>query len=170
MATKLNAKTIGTYIRDRIKANVGTELGLVACNLGDLRRVFWPASEDAAGYGSRVPAVFVMPVDFDNKLGTLNQRYDQNLRFRVVYVRAYDEGVTAFDALENGLARIADQILENYRFDNPAIALSQAQMVIAEVSSGEFDPPENELFMEAGAQLHAAAIIVTVRLRMWNTV
>lgn len=166
MATKFYTLTLAEFMRDKIKTNLQVELGLVTVMVGDLSRIFWPASEDAASYASAVPAVCITPTSISNGLQTLNQRYEQTNLFRVVYVDRIAEGTTHIANLLR-ILRVADQVLEDYRLDTIS-GLSQGQVVLAEVLSIEFDPPENSVLESADAQLFAAAFVLAVKLLVWN--
>ena len=169
MATKVYSSVLGLFLRDLFKTKLDANLGagvLQVCMFGDLEQVFYPRSDDAQGYASLVPAVFVQPESVEFPLATLNQRYETPYLFRCVYVDVIAEGGT-HESNRLRVEGLADAVLEDYRL--AAISgLTQAQVKIARVVGIEYRPPEDLYVASLNAQLTASVANVRIELIAWN--
>ena len=160
------AKEIVDYLRDNARADLSAsgELDLVDCMSGSLDQ--FPSGQ---ALSSRVPALFFMCTDVaTDTVAVSGLLYAMVYTIRVVHVTRVTEGGHV-ETNRMKIQRVADQILENYRFHNPAPSgalagdlVDQIQLLSVQV---EFRPPEDAFVVGLNAQLIATALTVTARVQ-----
>ena len=168
--SKSYIQVLGEYLRGRIDAQLATELGLVNVMYGSLRQVFYMEAEGAEGLVNEVPSVFVLPATSDVVITTVNaQRWTEDVVFRIVYVDKIAEGTT-HDANRTRAQRIRDILIENPRFQTPAIAFTSANAQILSIKriSIDFYPIEDAYVSSVNAQFLADALTVSLGVLLTN--
>ncbi len=157
------AKEIVDYLRDNARNDLSSELGLVDCMSGSLDQ--FPSGQALA---ARAPALFLAAQDCVTETVHISGiLYAFTYTIRAVMVQKIVEGQHV-ETNRMKIQRIGDQILENYRFHNPAPSGGLAGATVDQIQilsvSIEYRPPEDQFVVSLQAQLMATAMTIVAKV------
>lgn len=171
MSEHFFSRQLAEYMRDKVYAELGSELALKACHVGDLD----PFPTDPSLIADIVPGIFFQVEDLASDFATLNQRYHHYYTFRIIYVGYLPEGVTQ-ESARRVIERVADVVVEDLILNTtptPSGALSfgspaKGQVIWSVVRNVQYRPPEDNFVFQANANLFATALTWQIRMLMFK--
>ena len=162
-------REIGTWMCTLIQDELAAELGLDTGQrvmFGDLKA--YP--ENALVL--HVPSVFVWPIDVTNEFISMNARWNQKYRFKVVWLSKVPEGTDIETTRVNGVNRIGDLLMANYLMRDPVVSGTSTFVAHSiTVDRIDYKPSEDEIVSGStdGINLFAGAVECTVESQTWNS-
>lgn len=150
MTNRIQTKEVTEHLQSLIKTNLEVSMGLKYEQIGAME--FYPSGQ----LSIVCPIVFIRPIKIDTAFSDIHINCDVAYTIRIVYVF---QGAEGEDPVLKKIEEV-DNILELLftKFLLPDLTLTDAQVILTIPEMIEYEPYENDLFMEGDSNLQAAAI------------